>query len=68
MKQIRYMVLDTDTDQLVNDCSSEDDAISMAEDLNRSVCPLVMDDDGMIEYSEQEPRYKPVRVTIKELE
>lgn len=68
MKQIRYMVIDTETDQLVDDCSSQDDAIGRAGDLNRSVSPLEMDEDGMIEYSEPEPRYKPVKVTIKDLE
>ncbi len=62
------MVLDTETDQLVDDCSSHDDAIGRAGDLNRSVSPLEMDEDGMIEYSEQEPRYKPVKAIITEIE
>ena len=37
MKQIRYMVLDTETDLLVDDCTSQDDAIERAGDHNRTV-------------------------------
>lgn len=68
MKQIRYMVLDTETDLLVDDCTSQDDAIERAGDLNRSVATLEVIEDGVYEYSDLDPRYKPVKVIIKELE
>ena len=48
MKQIRYMVLDTETDLLVDDCTSQDDAIERAGDLNRSVAPLEVIEDGAL--------------------
>lgn len=68
MKRNRYMVIDTDTDKIVDECSSKDEAIDMAGDLNRSVCPLEEVEDGVNQYSDPELRYKPVRATIKDLE
>lgn len=68
MKRNRYMVIDTDTDKIVDECSSKDEAIERAGDLNRSVATLEVIEDGVYEYSDPDPRYKPVKVIIKELE
>ena len=68
MKRIRYLVIDTDTDKIVDECPSKDDVIDRAGDLNRSECALEEVEDGVYQYSDPEPRYKPVKAKIIDIE
>ena len=71
MKKVAFMVLDTELGQFTG-CVSEymrDEAESMANDLNKEVCPIVqISEDGFVEYADPMPeRYKAVKVTIEDL-
>lgn len=68
MKRIRYMVIDTETDKIVDECPSKNDAIDRAGDLNRSISSLEEVEDGVYQYSDPEPRYKPVKAKIIDID
>lgn len=62
------MVIDTETDKIVEECPSKNDAIDRAGDLNHSIDSLEEVEDGVYQYSDPEPRYKPVRAKIIDIE
>ena len=68
MKRIRYMVIDTVTDKIVDECPSKNDAIDRSGDLNRSESSLEEVEDGVYQYSDPEPRYKPVKAKIIDID
>lgn len=68
MKRIRYMVIDTETDKIVEECPSKNDVIDRAGDLNRSIDSLEEVEDGVYQYSDPEPRYKPVKAKIIDID
>lgn len=68
MKRIRYLVIDTETDKIVDECPSKNDAIDRAGDLNHSISSLEEVEDGVYQYSDPEPRYKPVKAKIIDID
>lgn len=62
------MVYDTETDQLTEGIYTRREVEMAAMELNHTVCPMEMDEDGVTEYADEPQRYKPVRVTIEEIE
>ena len=62
------MVIDTETDKIVEECPSKNDVIDRAGDLNRSIDSLEEVEDGVYQYSDPEPRYKPVKAKIIDID
>lgn len=69
-KRIGYFLWDTETNELVGGVGCGKDEIQkIADNENHSICPMIENEDGYMEYVDPEPlRYIPVKVTIEEIE
>ena len=69
-KRITYTLWDTEKEELVPPTGyTMDEIIERAEYMNHSVCSMVETEDGYTEYVELvSERYKPVKVTIEDIE
>lgn len=72
MRKVAFMVIDTELDQFTGSVGEymREEAESMANDLNKEVCPVVqISEDGFVEYADPMPeRYKAVKVTIEDFD
>lgn len=69
-KRIGYSLWDTETNELVESIDyGKDEIQDITDSKNHSVCPMIENEDGYMEYEDPEPlRYIPVKVTIEEIE